>query len=410
MARANRIFVWEGIDRTGKKTSGEITGTSLNLTRIRLRRQGIHPTRVTGPGWISGFASGRLGERISSADIALFTRQVATMIKAGVPLVQSFEIVATGTENQKMKRVIQKLKDEVASGHSFAYAVRRQPKYFDDLFCCLIDVGEQAGTLDTLLGQLARYREMAEALRAKFKSALSYPATVLVVASLVSAILLVKVVPQFEQIFAGFGAELPALTQVVVKMSDFMQAWWIEIIATATLGWFLGKAIYQNSRFLQKSQERLALRLPIIGKLLNRFCLARFARTLATTFAAGVPLVDALRSIAGATGNIVYYQAIQLMIDDVSSGIPLNTSMKSARVFPPMMIQMVAVGEESGTLDEMLDRVATYYEDLVENSVARLTSLMEPMIVLILGLVVGVLLISMYLPVFSMGQAISGGY
>ena len=411
MARAKRTFTWEGIDQSGKKTSGKITSTSINLTRIQLGRQGIQPTRVTGLGGLPGYASlSSWGGKITSADIALFTRQVATMIKAGVPLVQSFEIVAAGTENQKMQRVIQGLKDDVASGHSLTHALRAQPKYFDELFCCLINAGEQAGTLDILLGQIAQYREMAEALKAKFKSALSYPATVLVVAGLVSAILLVKVVPQFEEIFAGFGAELPELTQAVVKLSGLMQAWWLEMLAATVVGWFLGKAIYQGSRTMQQGQERLALRLPVFGKLLHRFCLARFARTLATTIAAGVPLVDALRSVAGATGNIVYCQAVDRMVDDVSSGIPLNTAMKSTRVFPPMMIQMVAVGEESGTLDEMLDRAATYYEDQVENTVTRLTSLMEPMIVTILGLVVGLLLIAMYLPVFSMGQALSGGF
>ncbi len=413
MPGRNRIFAWEGTDAAGKKTSGELSSVNLNLARITLRRQGIQPLKVTraGPGWIvANFAWLGYGPRINSADIALFIRQVATMIKAGVPLVQTFDIVAAGMDKRRLKRLIRKLRDEVASGHSFAHAVRTQPKYFDDLFCSLIDAGEQAGALDTLLDRLASYREEAEELKTKVRSALNYPLAVLAITGVVSGILLVKVVPQFEQIFAGFGAELPEFTQLVVNMSDFMQVWWLEMIAAMVAVWWLCKTAHRRSKRLRDGQERLALQLPIIGRLIDCSCLARFARTLATTFAAGVPLVDALRSVAGATGNIVYRQAIQQIVDDVSSGIQLNTSMKSANVFPPMMIQMVAVGEESGTMDEMLDRAATCYEDMVANSVAGLTSLMEPVIISILGLVVGGLLIAMYLPVFSMGQAVSGGY
>ncbi len=407
MAAANSVFAWEGTDKSGKKTKGEITSSNANVAKAELRKQGINPTKVTKKG--GGFALAQMGAKVTPGDIALFTRQLATMMKAGVPLVQSFEIVADGMDNPPMKDLILKVRDEVASGNSFANAIKSQPEHFDDLFCNLVDAGEQSGALETMLDRLATYKEKTEALKAKIKSAMNYPIAVLVVAGVVSGILLVKVVPQFEEIFAGFGADLPEFTQMVVDMSRFMQEWWFAGVAGIAVIYFSYKEAHKRSQKIRDGQERLALKLPIIGDILDKSCVARFARTLSTTFAAGVPLVDALESVAGAAGNIVYLEAITQIKEDVSTGIQLNTSMKSTNIFPNMVIQMVAIGEESGALDGMLDKAATYYEEMVDNAVEGLTSLMEPMIMSFLGVVIGGLIIAMYLPIFSMGDAIGGG-
>ena len=365
------------------------------------------PARATGKGGI--FSLAILSEKISPVDIALFTRQLSTMMEAGVPLVQSFEIVADGMDNPTMRDLILKLRDEVSAGNSFAAAVRTQPRYFDDLFCNLVAAGEQSGTLETMLDQLATHREKTEALRAKIKSAMHYPIAVLGVATVVSGILLVKVVPQFESIFAGFGAELPEFTRLVIAMSRWMQAWWVAIIFSIGTVLLVYREAYKRSPTVRNGRERLALKLPVLGNILNKSCIARFSRTLATTFAAGVPLVDALDTVSGSAGNIVYKEAILQVRENVSGGSQLHASMKQANVFPNMVVQMVAVGEESGTLDRMLDKAASYYEDMVDNLVGGLTSLMEPMIMVILGVVIGGLIIAMYLPVFSMGDALSGG-
>ena len=365
------------------------------------------PARATGKNGI--FSLAIMSERINPVDIALFTRQLATMIEAGVPLVQSFEIVADGMDNQTLQDMIIKLRDEVSAGNSFAAAVRTQPRYFDDLFCNLIAAGEQSGTLETMLDQLATHKEKTEALRAKIKSAMHYPIAVLGVATVVSGILLVKVVPQFESIFAGFGAELPEFTRLVVAMSRWMQTWWLAVIIGLGTVLLIYREAYKRSPTVRHRRERLALKLPVLGNILNKSCIARFSRTLATTFAAGVPLVDALDTVSGSAGNIVYKEAILQVRENVSGGSQLHVSMKQANVFPNMVVQMVAVGEESGTLDRMLDKAASYYEDMVDTLVGGLTSLMEPMIMVILGVVIGGLIIAMYLPVFSMGDALSGG-
>ncbi len=403
---ASTVFAYEGTDRSGKKTKGEITSSNANIAKAELRKQGINATKVTKKG---GFNLAQMGAKITPGDIALFTRQLATMMKAGVPLVQSFEIVADGMDNPPMKDLILKIRDEVSSGNSFAHAVKTQPEHFDELFCNLVDAGEQSGALETMLDRLATYKEKTEALKAKIKSAMNYPIAVLVVAGVVSGILLVKVVPQFEEIFAGFGADLPEFTQMVVDMSRWMQEWWFIILFVIGALYFSYKEMYKRSQAVRDGQERLALKLPVIGDILDKSCVARFARTLSTTFAAGVPLVDALESVSGAAGNIVYQEAIKRIKDDVSSGIQLNTSMKSQDIFPNMVIQMVAIGEESGALDGMLDKAATYYEEMVDNAVEGLTSLMEPMIMAFLGVVIGGLIIAMYLPIFGMGDAIGGG-
>ena len=408
MAAANNVFAWEGTDRAGRKTKGEITSKNAVVAKNDLRKQGITPTKVSKKGGgISALLN--FGAKISPGDIALFTRQLATMMKAGVPLVQSFDIVADGVDNPAMKELIYKIRDDVSGGNSFASAIRGQPDHFDDLFCNLVDAGEQSGSLETMLQRLAEYKEKTEALKGKIKAAMNYPIAVLVVASVVSGLLLVKVVPQFEEIFAGFGAELPEFTQMVVNMSNFMQDWWFFICAGIAAVIYSYKAAHKRSKPLRDGQERFMLKLPVIGDILDKSCIARFARTLSTTFAAGVPLVDALESVSGAAGNIVYYNAIKKVKDDVSSGIQLNYSMKQAEVFPNMLIQMVSIGEDSGALDSMLDKAATYYEEMVDNSVDGLTSLMEPIIMSFLGVVVGGLIIAMYLPIFSMGDAISGG-
>ncbi len=365
------------------------------------------PARATGKNGI--FSLAIMSEKINPVDIALFTRQLATMMEAGVPLVQSFEIVADGMDNQTLQDMILKLKDEVSAGNSFAAAVRTQPRYFDYLFCNLIAAGEQSGTLETMLDQLATHKEKTEALRAKIKSAMHYPIAVLGVATVVSGILLVKVVPQFESIFAGFGAELPEFTRLVVAMSRWMQTWWLAVIIGLGTVFLIYREAYKRSPSVRHRRERLVLKLPVLGNILNKSCIARFSRTLATTFAAGVPLVDALDTVSGSAGNIVYREAILQVRENVSGGSQLHASMKQANVFPNMVVQMVAVGEESGTLDRMLDKAASYYEDMVDTLVGGLTSLMEPMIMVILGVVIGGLIIAMYLPVFSMGDALSGG-
>ncbi|MBD3648050.1 MAG: type II secretion system F family protein [Pseudomonadales bacterium] len=406
MAAANQVFAWEGTDKQGKKAKGEITSSNANVAKAELRKQGINPTKVTKKG---GFSLGSLGAKVTPGDIALFTRQLATMMKAGVPLVQSFEIVADGMDNAAMKDLILKIRDDVSAGNSFASAIKAHPDHFDDLFCNLVDAGEQSGALETMLDRLATYKEKTEALKAKIKSAMNYPIAVLVVAGVVSGILLVKVVPQFEEIFAGFGAELPEFTQMVVNMSRFMQEWWLIFVIGIGVAVVAYKQAAKNSKAIRDGQERLALKMPILGDILDKSCVARFARTLSTTFAAGVPLVDALESVSGAAGNIVYYDAIKKIKEDVSSGIQLNYSMKQSNVFPNMVIQMVAIGEESGALDGMLDKAATYYEEMVDNAVDGLTSLMEPIIMSFLGVVIGGLIIAMYLPIFSMGDAIGGG-
>ena len=406
MVAARQVFSWEGTDKSGKKTKGEINSPNAIVARAELRKKGINPTKVKKKG--SGFTLPGLGAKITPADIALFTRQLATMMKAGVPLVQSFEIVADGMDNPAMKELILKIRDEVSSGQSFAHAVRTQPEHFDDLFCNLIEAGEQSGALETMLDRLAEYKEKSEQLKGKIKSAMNYPISILVIAGIVSSILLIKVVPQFEEIFAGFGAELPEFTQMVVDMSRFMTEWWFVGLSALAAMFFGFKEIHKRSQAFRDGKERLLLKLPILGDIIDKSCIARFARTLSTTFSAGVPLVDALESVAGAAGNVVYLEAINKIKDEVSSGIQLNTSMKASGVFPNMVIQMVAIGEEAGALDGMLDKAATYYEEMVDNSVDGLTSLMEPIIMSFLGVVIGGLIIAMYLPIFSMGDAISG--
>ncbi len=398
-------FVWEGTDRQGKKAKGEISSTNPAIAKAELRRQGINATKVKKK-TKSLFSSG--GGSIKPADIALFTRQMATMMRAGVPLVQAFEIVADGAEKPKVTDLIRDIRNDVAGGSNFASALRRHPNYFDDLFCNLVEAGEQSGALETMLDRIATYKEKTESLKAKVKKAMTYPIAVLVVAFIVTGILLIYVVPQFEQVFAGFGAELPAFTQMVIGLSEFVQKWWL-LILIGIIGTVFGFiTARKRSKPLRDTLDRLSLKAPVAGTIIEKSAVARFSRTLSTTFAAGVPLVEALNSVAGSTGNSVFVDAVYKIRDDVSAGQQLNTSMKLTNVFPNMVIQMVAIGEEAGALDAMLDKAASYYEEQVDNLVDNLTALMEPMIMAVLGVLVGGLIIAMYLPIFQLGQVVGG--
>ncbi|MGG5872430.1 type II secretion system F family protein [Pseudomonas peli] len=395
-------FAWEGTNKQGAKIKGEVSGQNPALVKAQLRKQGINPTKVRKKS-ASLFSAGK---KITPMDIALFARQMATMMKAGVPLLQSFEIIGEGLDNPNMRKLVDDIKQHVAAGNSFAASLRTRPEYFDDLFCNLVDAGEQAGALEDLLDRVATYKEKTEALKAKIKKAMNYPIAVIVVAVIVSAILLIKVVPQFETVFSSFGAELPAFTQFVISISQGLQKWWFVIlVATFILIFSLREAKKRSEKF-RNWIDRTALKAPIVGSIIYNSSVARYSRTLATTFAAGVPLVEALDSVAGATGNIVFKNAVNKIKQDVSAGMQLNFSMRSTGAFPSMAIQMTAIGEESGALDMMLDKVASYYEAEVDNAVDGLTSLMEPLIMSVLGVLVGGLIIAMYLPIFQLGAVV----
>jgi len=398
----NSVFTWEGLDRQGAKVKGELSGVSPALVKAQLRKQGINPQKVRKKS-ISLFSAGK---KIKPMDIALFTRQMATMMKAGVPLLQSFDIIGEGFDNPNMRKLVDDLKQEVAAGNSFASSLRKKPQYFDDLYCNLVDSGEQSGSLETLLDRVATYKEKTEALKAKIKKAMNYPIAVVLVAVIVTAILLIKVVPQFQDVFANFGAELPAFTLMVIGLSEALQAWWYVVLAGFVGAAYAFKQAHTRSEKFRNWFDRLMLKVPVVGDILYKSSVARFARTLSTTFAAGVPLVDALDSVAGATGNVVFRTATNKVKSDVSSGMQLNFSMRTTGTFPSMAVQMTAIGEESGALDEMLSKVATFYEDEVDNMVDGLTALMEPMIMAVLGVLVGGLIIAMYLPIFQMGSVV----
>lgn len=396
------MYAWEGLDKKGVKISGELAGHNPALIKAQLRRQGINPLKVRKKS-ISIFSAGK---KIKPLDIAFFSRQMATMMKAGVPLLQSFDIISEGSTNPNMRKLVEDIKQEVAAGHSFATALRQKPQYFDDLFCNLVDAGEQAGALESLLDRVATYKEKTESLKAKIKKAMTYPIAVVVVAFIVTGILLIKVVPQFQTLFAGFGADLPAFTLMVIGLSQALQDYWLIVLIALFLAIIGFKRAYKTSEKFRNGLDRALLKTPIIGQLLYKSAVARYARTLSTTFAAGVPLVEALDSVSGATGNIVFKNAVNKVKQDVSTGMQLNFSMRSTGVFPTLAIQMTAIGEESGALDSMLDKVANYYEEEVDNMVDSLTSLMEPMIMAVLGIVVGGLVIAMYLPIFKLGSVV----
>lgn len=395
-------YVWEGTDKKGAKIKGKLNGQSPALIKAQLRKQGINPTKVRK----EGLSLLGAGKKIKPMDIALFTRQMATMMKAGVPLLQSFDIIGEGFDNPNMRKLVDEVKQDVAAGNSFASSLRKRPLYFDDLYCNLVDAGEQSGSLESLLDRVATYKEKTEALKAKIKKAMTYPIAVVIVAVIVTAILLIKVVPQFEDVFAGFGAELPGFTQMVVDLSRWIQVWWFAVLGVLFAAVFVFQNSYKRSEKFRDSLDRALLKTPIVGDIMYKAVVARYARTLATTFSAGVPLVEALDSVAGATGNVVFRNAVQKIKQDVSSGIQLNFAMRTVDVFPSMAIQMTAIGEESGALDEMLDKVASFYEAEVDNAVDNLTTLMEPMIMAVLGVLVGGLIIAMYLPIFTLGSVV----
>lgn len=396
-------FTYEGKDRRGARVKGELLSTSAAMARAELRKQGIDPTRLRKKSEFTLFGSGKA---IKPADIAIFTRQMATMMKAGVPLIQSFEIVADGLDNPNMKNVVLKLKTDIEGGTNFAGALRAHPKYFDDLYCSLVEAGEASGALETMLDRVAIYKEKSEALKAKIKKAMKYPITVLVVAAVVTAVLLIKVVPTFQELFDGFGAELPAMTQFVIDLSDAMQRNGLYILGGLIAFIFGFRTLKQRSKTFSDQMDRVYLKLPIVGDIIFKATVARYSRTLATTFSAGVPLIDALDACAGATGNAVYRDAVLNIKDEVSTGQQLQFAMRSSGIFPSMALQMTAIGEESGALDAMLEKVAQHYEDEVDNAVDGLTSMMEPLIMSFLGIVVGGLIVAMYLPIFQMGNVV----
>jgi len=396
-------FVWEGVNKQGHKIKGEESAFSADLVKATLRKQGVIPKKVKKkPQPLFGGGA----KPIKPGDIAVFSRQLATMMKAGVPLVQAFGIVGEGHDNPSMRELILEIKADVEAGGTFHHALKKHPLYFDDLFCNLVDAGEQAGALETLLEKIATYKEKSESLKAKIKKALVYPVSVLVVAFAVTAILLMFVVPVFAEMFAGFGADLPVFTQFVVGLSDgFIANWYI--IFGGIIGTIFGiKTLKQKSEAFNLWFDGFVLKAPVVSELTNKSAIARFSRTLATMFAAGVPLVEAMDSVAGAAGNRIFTKAILRIRDDIAAGQQLQVSLAQSGLFPNMVIQMVAIGEESGALDDMLGKVADYYEEQVDNAVDSLTALMEPMIMVFLAIVIGGLVVAMYLPIFKMGDAI----
>lgn len=399
----HKLYQWQGIDARGNNSKGEVPGDSIALVKAQLRQQGIRPTRVKRK------AKPLLSpaqHKIKPVDIALFTRQLATMVKSGIPLVQSFTVVAEGLENASMRALLHTIREEVAAGNKLADVLRKQPRYFDALYCNLIEAGEQSGALETMLERLALYKEKSEALKSRIRKALNYPLTVIAIALIVTAILLVKVVPQFANTFASFGAELPLFTQYVMSLSAFASEWWLIILIAFGGVLLVLREMRKRSRRFAEGLELLSLKLPVVGHIIEQSILARFTRTLSTTFSAGVPLLESLDSVAGATGNVVYRQATWRIRDGVSSGQSLTATIRATGLFPIMLIQMVSIGEESGTLDSMLDKCAHFHETEVDQAVDSLTAMMEPLIMAILGVLVGGLLVAMYLPVFQIGSVI----
>ncbi|MCH7695742.1 MAG: type II secretion system F family protein [Proteobacteria bacterium] len=406
MAKAAKadMYAWEGTDKSGKRVKGEMSGQSDALVKAVLRRQGVNPLKVKKkPKPLFGGAG---KTKITPKDITIFSRQLATMMSAGVPLVQAFEIVGRGHENAGMQDLILGVKGHVEAGNSLVEALKKYPLQFNDLYCNLVEAGEHAGILEAILHKLATYMEKTEALKSKIKAALFYPAAVVVVAGIVVTILMIFVIPQFSELFGSFGADLPALTQFLIDLSDFFVEWWWLIFS------IIGGTVYgllelkKRSIKVQQLLDRISLKLPIIGVILEKAAIARFARTLETMFAAGTPLVEAMTSVAGACGNIVFYDATMKMRDEISTGTQLQVAMRETGLFPNMVVQMVAIGEESGSIDAMLGKVADWYEQEVDDAVDALTSLLEPAIMAFLGVIIGGIVIGMYLPIFKMGAVV----
>ncbi len=401
-AKAADMFVWEGTDKRGKKVKGEMSGQSDAIVKATLRRQGINVGKVKKkPKPLFG-----LKKKVTAKDIAVFSRQMATMMSAGVPLVQSFEIVGRGHENAGMQELILNVKSDVESGNTLADALSKHPFHFDELFVNLVRAGEAGGILETLLDKIATYKEKTEVIKSKIKKALFYPAAVLVMAVVITAVLMIFVIPQFAALFRDFGADLPAMTQMVINMSDFVVAN-VGILFVGLVGGVVGLVqLNKRSVAFQHMVQRIALKAPVFGDIIVKATIARFARTLSTMFAAGVPLVEAMDSVAGAAGNVVYGDAILKMRDEIATGQQLQVSMRDTNLFPNMVVQMVAIGEESGSIDSMLSKVADFYEQEVDDAVDAMSSLMEPIIMAVLGVLIGGLVIAMYLPIFKMGQVV----
>lgn len=393
-------FLWEGKDKKGKIIKGEIRASGEAVVNATLRRQGITVTKVKKQ---SSFAS---KGKITEKDITLFTRQLATMMKAGVPLLQAFDIVGKGHSNPEVSRLLSDIKSDVETGSSLSASFRKYPLYFDNLFCNLVGAGEQAGILDTLLDRLATYKEKILAIKGKIKSALVYPVSIIVVAFVITAVIMIFVIPAFKELFSGFGADLPAPTVIVMNISDIFVEWWWAIFGSIGLGLWFFFYTWKRSEKMQNTMDRMLLQAPIFGDLIRKATIARFARTLSTMFAAGVPLVEALDSVAGASGNRVYYEATKRIQSEISTGTSLTVAMQNVQVFPNMVLQMTAIGEESGALDSMLSKVADFYEAEVDDAVAAISSLMEPVIMVVLGVLIGGLVIAMYMPIFKMGQVV----
>lgn len=396
------VFSWEGVDKQGKKVKGEMEASSVAFVNSTLRRQGVNPLKV-GKRKKPLFT---MKKKIAPKDIAVFTRQLSTMLTAGIPLAQAFDIVGKGHENPSMQELIMSIKSDIEAGTNLTAALSKHPLHFDRLFCSLVGAGEAAGILDGILDKLATYKEKIEAIKGKIKSALFYPTAVVAVAFIITAVLLVFVIPQFESLFSSFGADLPALTKWVVELSRTFTSYWYIIIGSIVGSVaFLGYS-YKRSEKMQFAMDRFLLKAPVLGVIVKKATIARFARTLATMFAAGVPLVDALDSVAGASGNRVYYEGTLKIRAEVSTGTQLQTAMNATGLFPNMVVQMVAIGEESGELDKMLGKVADFYEAEVDDAVAGLSSLLEPIIMAFLGIVIGGLVVAMYLPIFKMAATV----
>ena len=394
-------FKWEGTDRKGNKIKGQMSGPGEAFVKLQLRKQGVTPTRVQ-----KIFTIGSGKKPITGQEIAIFSRQMSTMMKAGVPLVQSLELVGRGNENKSMTEMILGVKGHIEAGLPFAEALAKYPRQFDDLYINLVEAGEKSGALEALLDKIATYKEKTESIKKKVKKALTYPAAVVVVAFVVTGILLYFVIPQFESLFTGFGADLPAFTKMVVGLSKFVQEYWWALALVPVAGFFAFKEAHFRSANFRRFLDRMSLKAPLFGEILYKSAVARFARTLSTMFAAGVPLVEAMDSVAKAAGNIVYTEGIMKMKDQVSTGTQLQLTMAQSNLFPAMAIQMIGIGEESGSLDAMCAKVADFYEEEVDAMVDSLASLMEPMIMAVLGVLVGGLVVAMYLPIFKLGQAI----
>ena len=397
------LYSWEGTDKRGSRITGETPATNVSMVRADLRRQGITPLKIRKKAKPL-FSSGK--KKITTGDISVFSRQLATMMSSGVPMVQAFDIVGRGHENPSMQELILSIKADVEGGTALADALKKHPLQFDDLFVNLVRAGEHAGVLEGLLDKIATYKEKTESIKAKIKKAMFYPISIVVVAVVITAVIMIFVIPQFESIFSSFGADLPVFTKIVIKIAHFVQGYWWAILGAAIAAGYIISGIWKRSRKFRQTVDRILLKLPVIGMILNKSAIARFSRTLATMSAAGVPLVEALESVAGATGNVVYSDAVLRMQEDVATGQSLQLAMKQRNLFPNMVVQMVSIGEESGALDDMLTKVADFYEEQVDNHVDAMSSLMEPLIMVVLGTLVGGLVVAMYLPIFKMGTAI----